>query len=155
MPDEYYLVSHERYTLPSPTPLDNLISVYGLEPVARLLARTNPDGSKGVKLRKLYKNHIVDLPGKHQVSQAKPVNPQIMDPLVNTAPNIIKRLDPELLKLALQFDKTPSGGIPGFNPADLAINDQQTMMRDEGEDERKGKRKKKGGLPDPKRPHYG
>lgn len=152
---EYYLVSHERYTLPQPSARDNLLAVYGLEAVARSLARTNPDGSKGVKLRKLYKNHIVDLPGKHQVSQAKPVNPEILNPLVATNPNTIRALDPELLKQALHFDKSPPTGISGFNHVDLAISDNQTLMRDEGEEERKGKRKKKGGLPDPKRPHYG
>lgn len=153
---DYYLVSEDKHQLTSPTPVDNLLKVYGLECVARLLARTNLDGSKGVKLRKSYKNHISDLPGKHQVSLAKPVNPQILDPAMATAPNIISPLDPSLLKLALQFDKTPSGGIPGFNPADLAINDQQTMMRDEDED-RKGKRKKKGdkGAPEAKRTHFG
>ncbi|CAN3356368.1 mediator of RNA polymerase II transcription subunit 19 [Diutina catenulata] len=152
---DYYLVSHDQYQSPAPTPLDNLITLYGLEPVARSLARTNPDGSKGVKLRKSYKNHIQDLPGKHQISQAVPVNPAIMDPDLGKHPNVIAPLDPELLRSALQFDKTPSGGIPGFNPADLAINDQQTMMRDE-DDERRGKRKKKSDKgPDAKRPHYG
>ena len=56
-------------------------------------------------------------------------------------------MDPELLNKALKFDRTPINGIPGFNSSDLAINDQQTLMRgdDMGEDEhgKKIKRKKK------------
>lgn len=65
--------SIDIYQSPKPTPKDNLIKLYGLIPVTKSLARTNPDGSKGVKLRKSYKNHIQDLPGKHQISPAKPI----------------------------------------------------------------------------------
>lgn len=140
--------------------MDNLLALYGLEPVAQSLARTNADGSKGVKLRKSYKNHIQDLPGKHQISQQKPLPPGLLDPMVAQAPDIIKQLEPGLLNQALRFDKTPLNGIPGFNTADLAINDQQTLMRGDDMSEndeyggKKNKRKKKqqnGG--DPKRQH--
>ncbi len=150
--------SIDIYQSPKPTPKDNLIKLYGLIPVTKSLARTNPDGSKGVKLRKSYKNHIQDLPGKHQISPAKPIPPGLLDPLIEQHPDIIKPLDPELLNKALKFDRTPINGIPGFNSSDLAINDQQTLMRgdDMGEDEhgKKIKRKKKiqNGA-DPKRQH--
>lgn len=126
-----------------------MLSIYGLEPIAKSLARTNPDGSKGVKLRKSYKNHIQDLPGKHQISSLKPIPPGLLDPNVGQNPDIIKQLDPELLNRALKFEKTPINGIPGFNTVDLAINDQQMLMRGDDMSEndeygsKKNKRKKK------------
>lgn len=125
----------------------NLIKLYGLEETARSLARTNPDGSKGVKLRKSYKNHIQDLPGKHNIPGAKPIPNGLLDPLLEKTPDIIKPLDPDMVKKAMNFDKTPLNGIPGFNTADLAINDQQSFMRrDDGsdnDDDKRSKRKKK------------
>lgn len=44
----------------------DLYTLYGLNDIARSVARTKPDGSKAVKLRKTYKNHIKD----HGVSGA-------------------------------------------------------------------------------------
>lgn len=140
--------------------MDNLLVLYGLEPIAKSLARTNPDGSKGVKLRKSYKNQIQDLPGKHQIPALKPLPPGLFDPMVAQAPDIIKQLDQNTLKHALRFEKTPINGIPGFNTADLAINDQQTLMRGDDMSEvdeygqKKNKRKKKQGGGDIKRQHF-
>lgn len=128
-----------------------------MEPIAKSLARTNYDGSKGVKLRKSYKNHIQDLTGKHQISSLKPIQEGLLNPTVAQAPDLIKELDPQLLSQALKFEKTSINGIPGFNTADLAINDQQTLMRRDEVDSdemKKNKRKRKiqnGG--DPKRQH--
>lgn len=131
----------------TPTPTDNLLKKYGLESITKSLARTNPDGSKGVKLRKSYKNHIQDLPGKHQISPNKSIPPGLMDPNLDKHPDIIQPLNNDLLNKAIKFDKTPVNGIPGFNSSDLAINDQQTLMRgdDLNDDEytKKLKRKKK------------
>jgi hypothetical protein len=45
---------------------EDLYSLYKLEDLAKSVARTNPDGSKAVKLRKTYKNHIKE----HGVSGA-------------------------------------------------------------------------------------
>ncbi|EMG50346.1 Subunit of the RNA polymerase II mediator complex, putative [Candida maltosa Xu316] len=143
----YYLIDPHKYKPSNPTPLSNLLKIYDLEPVAKSLARTNPDGSKGVKLRKSYKNHISDLPGKHQLSPLKNIPPGLLDPELLKIPDIIQPLDQELLGRSLKFDKTPINGIPGFNTSDLAINDQQTLMRgddlDEDEYGKKMKRKKK------------
>lgn len=67
-----------------------------------------------------------------------------MDPLIGQHQDIINQFDSELLKKALKFDRTPINGIPGFDAADLAIGDQQTLMRgDDRDDERNKKRKKK------------
>lgn len=103
--------------------------LYNLEPIAKSFARTNPDGSKGVKLRKSYRNHIQDLPGKHQVSAQKAIPSGLLDPMVALAPDLIKAMDSEMLGQAMKFDKTPINGIPGFKTSDLAINDLQTLMR--------------------------
>ncbi|KAL2068451.1 hypothetical protein VTL71DRAFT_16549, partial [Oculimacula yallundae] len=39
---------------------EDLFERYDLYGIAKTVARTNPDGSKGIKLRKTYKNHIKD-----------------------------------------------------------------------------------------------
>ncbi|QWU89077.1 hypothetical protein CA3LBN_003400 [Candidozyma haemuli] len=145
-----------KYTSPSPSPLDNLLKMYGLEPIAKSLERTKPDGSKGVKLRKSYKNHIQDLPGKHQIPPAKAVPAALLDPNLSQQPDLIHELDADLLNHALKFEKTPVNGIPGFNPAELAISDQSTLMRGDDmseNDENKKKRKKKQASVDAKRQH--
>ncbi|OBA23667.1 hypothetical protein METBIDRAFT_9914 [Metschnikowia bicuspidata var. bicuspidata NRRL YB-4993] len=142
-----YLIDQEAtYNAPNPTPLDNLLAMYDLELIASSLGRTKPDGSKGVKLRKSYKNHIQDLKGKHQIPPSKPLNGQILDPELAKIPDVITEFNPELLSAALKFDKTSINGIPGFSPSDLALSDQAASTRgdDNGEsEEAKRKRKKK------------
>lgn len=66
----------------------------------------------------------------------------ILDPALGGTPSIIKQLDLNLLDQALKFEKTSLNGIPGFNTADLAINDQQVLMRgdDMSETDEFGKR---------------
>lgn len=64
--DDLHLDVGEKYKLcrqphpPSrPSLCDDLFPMYGLNELAESVARTGPDGvSKGVKLRKTYKNHI-------------------------------------------------------------------------------------------------
>lgn len=109
-----------------------------------------------MKLRKSYKNHIADLPGKHQVPAGKPVNGALLDPELAQQPDVIKEINGDLLNLAVKFEKSPVNGIPGFNSADLAINDQHMLMRGDDmseNDEHKRKRKKKQVSGDMKRQH--
>lgn len=109
-----------------------------------------------MKLRKSYKNHIQDLPGKHQIPPAKAVPAALLDPNLSQQPDLIRELDAELLNHALKFEKTPVNGIPGFNPSDLAISDQLTLMRGDDmseNDETKRKRKKKQATNEAKRQH--
>ena len=153
-----FIANMESYNPPVPSPKQNLLALYGLEPIAKSLARSNPDGTKGVKLRKSYKNHIQDLPGKHLIPPTKPIPAGLLDPNLGQAPDIIKAINPGLLGEALKFEKTSINGIPGFNTVDLAINDQQTFMRGDdigdGDDSgRRGKRKKKMMANEPKRQH--
>lgn len=65
IPDYYYYIDpqSESFREPQPNPMDNLIDVYGLNDIAQQVARFNPDGSRGVKLRKSYKNQISDVSG--------------------------------------------------------------------------------------------
>lgn len=65
LPSYYYYVDPEvTYQSQRPNPLDDLISVYGLQDISQQVARTNTDGSKAIKLRKSYKNQITELSGK-------------------------------------------------------------------------------------------
>ncbi|RKP30810.1 Rox3-domain-containing protein [Metschnikowia bicuspidata] len=136
---------------------DNLLSIYGLDEIVQSLARVKNDGTKGVKLRKSYKNHILDLPGKHQVPPAKPISEHILNPEYAKTPDVINAITMDVLAAALSFEKTPINGIPGFDTADLAISDQNSFMRTEdmsGDDERRKRKKKQqqqGGVL--KRPH--
>ncbi|SZF06369.1 unnamed protein product [Blumeria hordei] len=59
-----YKLCHTPHSPAIPDLKEDLFEMYGLEAIAKSVARTNPDGSKGVKLRKTYKNHIKD----HQLS---------------------------------------------------------------------------------------
>ncbi|SCU83665.1 LAFA_0D04918g1_1 [Lachancea sp. 'fantastica'] len=63
----YYVDPSTSYHSQQPDPLDDLISVYGLQDISQQVARANPDGTKAVKLRKSYKNQINDLSGKFSV----------------------------------------------------------------------------------------
>ncbi|EJT42018.1 ROX3-like protein [Saccharomyces kudriavzevii IFO 1802] len=52
VPSYYYYVDPETtYNYQQPNPLQDLISVYGLDDISRQVARTNLDGTKAVKLR--------------------------------------------------------------------------------------------------------
>lgn len=65
LPSYYYYVDPETtYQTQIPNPLDDLISVYGLQDLSQQVARTNTDGTKAIKLRKSYKNQISELSGK-------------------------------------------------------------------------------------------
>lgn len=140
-----FILTPAMYTPPNPSPLDNLLALYKLEPIANSISRVKSDGSKGVKLRKSYKNHILDLPGKHQIPAPKPVDGQILNPELSNLPDVIKEFDSGLLASALKFDKTSINGIPGFNTADLAISDTASGRGEDMSeiDEYKKKRKKK------------
>lgn len=146
--NSFLILTLATYTQLNPSPLDNLLAVYNLEEIAQSLARTKNDGTKGVKLRKSYKNHILDLPGKHQVPSAKPISEQMLNPDYAKTPDCIKAISTDTLKSALCFEKTPINGLPGFDTTDLAISDQNLFMRSDdmsGDDEKKKRKKKQAG----------
>jgi len=57
---EKYLLCRTPHPARGPDLKQDLYALYGLNDIAKSVARTKPDGSKGVKLRKTYKNHIKD-----------------------------------------------------------------------------------------------
>lgn len=123
-PYYYYIDPNAHYTKPKPHPTDNLIELYNLTSIASSVARVNEDGTKGVKLRKSYKAHINDLPGKHTViPKDRTISPIVFAPEREGAPIQIKKMDEQVLRSYLQFQKTMDDGIPGFDPVNLAIGD--------------------------------
>lgn len=138
----YFVDSNKQYEPSRPSPTQNLLDLYQLDNLVSSVARNNPDGTKGIKLRKSYKSHISDLPGKHNsISTARDISPIVFRPKFEGVAEEkveIKPLDPGYLQDKLRFDRTPDTGIPDFDVNDLAVGD----MVVKGGDETK-KRKKK------------
>ncbi|KAH3902560.1 related to Mediator of RNA polymerase II transcription subunit 19 [Saccharomycodes ludwigii] len=55
-----YYDEQQATTPPQPNPMEDLISLYGLNDIADKVVRYNSDGSRAIKLRKSYKNQISD-----------------------------------------------------------------------------------------------
>jgi mediator of RNA polymerase II transcription subunit 19 len=131
------------YTPSKPSAKDNLTQLYGLSQLAASVARFNPVTGEKHKLRKSYKNQINDLPGKHEIPPEGvegPVNvgsannnatPSLLSIVMSyqgqvqnqgAEPSHLQSLDPDLVDKAFVFDKTPSTGIPDFDPAKLAVS---------------------------------
>lgn len=142
MPGLHSLASEPIPTINPPLRGD-IISLYGLKPMADALARTKPDGSKGVKLRKSYKSHIQDIPGRHTIPTPNTIS--------NCTPEEIAKIDKHICHLAyvplqsqhdflnshppiepfssdfltksLNFEITGPNGVPGFDSQRLAMDD--------------------------------
>ncbi|QOU21842.1 hypothetical protein BRETT_002006 [Brettanomyces bruxellensis] len=121
--DEYYYIDkNQHYETLKPSLRTDVIRDYGLLELAESVARTNPDGTKGVKLRKSYKSHIADLPGKYTIPKGTTLSPIICVP---DNPDMIqpeiKPFEIERLKRLFNFEKSSVNGIPGFDASKLAI----------------------------------
>lgn len=103
----------------------NLIALYGLEQLSKSVARSNPDGTKGVKLRKSYKNHIADLPGKHVIPKDRNLSFVAFRPREPGSQINIKPFDELYLRQCLNLDKT-TGPIAGFPLAKLGMLEDST-----------------------------
>jgi mediator of RNA polymerase II transcription subunit 19 len=98
--------------------------LYNLDGIAESVARLNADGTKGVKLRKSYKAHVADLLGKHSdIPTERSISPIVFAPDKEGAPTRIEKFEPTMLMYNIGFDKSPDTGIPGFDPANLAMGD--------------------------------
>lgn len=120
----YFIDRNESFPPVQPSLRSDVIRMYNIQNLAQALTRTNPDGSKGVKLRKSYKSHIMDLPGKHNIPTEDksftqialmPENPDLAKPQ-------IEPFDLEYLDKILNLEKTGPNGIPGFDSAKLALS---------------------------------
>lgn len=132
------------YQPSTPSATENLTQLYGLAPLASSVARFDPSTHEKRKLRKSYKNHISDLPGKHEIPPRGIDGPVGMSNGAGTGaggsamptllsivfsqqghipqhPTHLPQLDSELLNRALVLDKTPATGIPDFDVSKLAI----------------------------------
>ncbi|GMM44792.1 Rox3 protein [Pichia kluyveri] len=119
----YFIKTDEKLPQLKPSLHDDMIRMYQLDDLANALARTKADGSKGVKLRKSYKSHIADLPGKHTIPTEDksfthialmPDNPDFTKPK-------IELFSDEYLDKVINFEKTGSNGIPGFDSNKLSL----------------------------------
>ena len=132
------------YEPSKPSATENLTQLFGLGPLASSVARFDPVTKEKRKLRKSYKNHISDLPGKHEIPPSGIDAPVGMSNGAGTGagggamptllsivfsqqghipqnPSHLPPIDSELLNRALVLDKTPATGIPDFDVSKLAI----------------------------------
>lgn len=120
----YFINPDENFPTLQPSLRDDVIRLYNIEDLAQSLARVNPDGSKGVKLRKSYKSHIADLPGKHNIPTDDKLFTQLA--LMPENPDFGKpKIEPfeiSYLEKILNLEKTGPNGIPGFDSTKLALS---------------------------------
>ncbi len=120
----FYCLSQTEYHVPRPSACDNLLRMFGLNKISESVARFDPVTGEKKKLRKSYKGHIQDLPGKHTVSPGEHSLLQVaFQPPPEGPPVQIRQLDTGMLNRALNFEKTGLNGIPGADAAMLAVGD--------------------------------
>lgn len=119
---QLYLVS-PRCPEESPSGTMDLIVTYELKELASLVARQDPATGQKRKLRKSYKNHISDLPGKHLVPNQGETPWSLVNlalqPPIGPSQELTRPIKPSLLK-ALKFERSAGNGVPGFDPKLLA-----------------------------------
>ncbi|CDK26718.1 unnamed protein product [Kuraishia capsulata CBS 1993] len=126
----YYIDPNQTYEPMRPSFKQDLLRIYALDSVSNSVARTNPDGKKGVKLRKSYKNHITELPGKHDIPKDRDLSPLVFGPPREGVQPEIKTFDIEELKSLVSFERSSINGIPGFDPSKLAMEDKMSPGSD-------------------------
>lgn len=99
-----------------PSATQDLIDLYDLKTLAASVARQDPVTGAKRKLRKSYKNHIADLPGKHVIPEPGEPHWSLVDFARNPPQGsvLIEPLAPDLLA-QLKFEKSSADGIPGFD----------------------------------------
>ncbi|KAG7735095.1 hypothetical protein KL948_000661 [Ogataea haglerorum] len=128
----YFIDQDAKYEPVRPSFDTDVIRLYGLHPIAQSLARVNPDGSKGVKLRKSYKNHVADLPGKHAIPTERTLSPIVFRPDNPDLGDVqLKQYPLEQLKALFSFEKSSINGVPGFDSSKLAIDSLDSSAKKE------------------------
>lgn len=102
-----------------PSGSDSLVDLYGLRDFANSVARQDPETGAKRKLRKSYKNHVADLPGKHPVPGPGESDWQLIDTAMRPPPNssadVLKTLDFDADSLSKLRFQRGSGPLPGFD----------------------------------------
>ncbi|GME82750.1 unnamed protein product [Ambrosiozyma monospora] len=137
----YYFIDDngtKEYDTIQPSFRSDVIRLYGLLELSQSLARTKPDGSKGVKLRKSYKNHILDLPGKLNIPNDRTLSSVVagMENPDMAFPEI-QPFDENELRQAFNFEKSSSNGVPGFDSSLLALGPDSSSIHNKKERKRK------------------
>lgn len=138
----YYIDAKQSYETLAPSLRSDVIRLYGLLDIADSVARVNTEGTKGVRLRKSYKSHIADLPGKYTIPKDRTLSPVICAP---DNPDMIrpemKQFDVEELKRLFNFQKSSINGIPGFDANQLGIGSNGSRKRKMEDGEGNAKRR--------------
>ncbi|KAK9452144.1 Rox3 mediator complex subunit-domain-containing protein [Limtongia smithiae] len=131
-----HLAPCTHYDTPTPSASANLIPLFGLSAIAASVARQDPVTGAKRKLRKSYKGHIAEFPGKNEIPTEHYLLRLIYAPTANDPPPPLGvapggtsaappvpelHLDKQLLDSIFAMEKTPYSGIPGFDPAALGI----------------------------------
>ncbi|KAG5513376.1 hypothetical protein PMAC_001439 [Pneumocystis sp. 'macacae'] len=111
MAEEFYFVNHSSYSQTVPSVTEDLQSLYGLDELAKRVARVDEFGNKK-KMRQSYKGHIQHLPGKDVLMfRKKIIRDLILKPQENKMNKLIEDLDPEILEAAFKFQPEPISNV--------------------------------------------
>ncbi|KAK9385304.1 mediator complex, subunit Med19 [Lipomyces mesembrius] len=116
-----HLPPQTRYTQPPVSATHNLIPLFGLSTIQASVARTDPVTGAKRKLRKSYKGHIADLPGKNEIPTEHYILRLVHAPPPDPPVPIHRPLDEALLESVFSMDKTPESGVAGFDAGVLGV----------------------------------
>ncbi|KAK9235291.1 mediator complex, subunit Med19 [Lipomyces kononenkoae] len=116
-----HLPPQTRYTQPQLSATQNLMPIFGLTTVQQSVARSDPVTGAKRKLRKSYKGHIADLPGKNEIPTDHFILSLVHAPPPDPPVPIDQPLDRALLETVFTMDKTPETGVAGFDASVLGL----------------------------------
>ncbi|KAK9352510.1 Rox3 mediator complex subunit-domain-containing protein [Lipomyces doorenjongii] len=116
-----HLPPQTGYTQPPVSATHNLIPLFGLSTIQTSVARTDPVTGAKRKLRKSYKGHIADLPGKNEIPTEHYILRLVHAPPPDPPVPIDRPLDQALLEKVFSMDKTPESGVAGFDAGVLGV----------------------------------
>ncbi|KAK9323142.1 mediator complex, subunit Med19 [Lipomyces orientalis] len=116
-----HLPPQTRYTEPALSATQNLVPLFGLAGLQASVARADPVTGAKRKLRKSYKGHIADLPGKNEIPTDHFLLRLVHAPAPDPPVDVARPVDPELLETVFRMDKTPDAGVAGFDASVLGL----------------------------------
>ncbi|KTW29521.1 uncharacterized protein T551_02137 [Pneumocystis jirovecii RU7] len=106
MAEEFYFVNHSSYSQTIPSVTEDLQCLYGLNELAKRVARVDEFGNKR-KMRQSYKGHIQHLPGENVILKDRFIRDLILKPQEDKTNKFIEDLDPEMLEMAFTLQPEP------------------------------------------------